>query len=77
MTHMEPHCYEFILEISIPDEIKKKIIITHAENKRKPETLTPFIHKIKEEEAIKNAKTISTIPKILQKVLFIFFQLFY
>jgi hypothetical protein len=26
MTHMEPHCYEFILEISIPDAIKNMIL---------------------------------------------------
>ncbi len=26
MTHMEPHCYEFILEVSIPESLKKKIL---------------------------------------------------
>ena len=26
MTHMEPHCYEFIVEISIPGPIKEKLL---------------------------------------------------
>lgn len=32
MTHMEPHCYEFILEISIPDEAKQKILKDREDN---------------------------------------------
>ncbi len=33
MTHMEPHSYEFILEISIPDSAKRKILEDRHKNK--------------------------------------------
>jgi hypothetical protein len=32
MTHMETHCYELILEISIPEPIKKKILEDRTKN---------------------------------------------